>query len=333
LEQANQGSENADSNLDRGGGSANPQRQKLALFIPITWLRKREREYYSGSDPEWQQFAALSKDRDRVKAIKSRLSDHICRQVANDQRLTRAIGKPLTVSAAWLEFHFPSMAPVEYERSGILWFDNKMTWATRVFDERQTMRLYRVFIPKALFSSIQTLSSNLIASHYASLKGLWSSQGKPEHQKTIDKPAAGPPAPATRQDESKGAPAISVPKRLSTSQQNLSSTATPILQAEAVRHIMPDPEPGSAISVAAKAFKLNFLKEWRQSQFGRPRGVCLLEGEIGLQGPKGRCKMSVSAIYLPKDDVFVEIIGASTGVWQHSQAPLGKPKPGRPSRP
>ena len=329
LEQLNHKGSGVGSKMGSMQGVDSPHTQQEAVFIPMTWFSKCKREYYSGSDPEWQQFLALSKDRKRSKAVKTSLADTVCEDLGNHAVFSRLVGKPLTVYAKWLDFEFPSAAPVEYERSGILWVDGKIIWATRRIDDRQTKRLYRILFPAALATPLQVTSSTRLATHYGSLKSLWSRLGKSEHQRSGDKMVAESLPPATGQDGAQSASTLSRPSR---SQQKVFLGPTPSMQAELVRNLMPEPGPDSAIAVAMKKFKLNFSKRWRESQFEGPRGTCRLRGEIGIEGPKGRFKMFIIAVYHPKEDVFVHISGVPTGIWQRFQAPAGRPKPGNPSK-
>jgi hypothetical protein len=335
LEELHHQAKSTTSTSNSGEGADSSHIQHGAVFIPMTWLRKRKVEFYSGSDPEWQQFVALSNDLRQAKAVKARLAESVCKDLANHALVTRITGKPLTVYATWLDFVFPSAAPAEYEHSGILWTNNEIAWATRRFEGRQAKKLYRVLLPTALLSSLQGLSSTLFSYYYRSLRSLLSRSENPEHQKPAAKPVAEPPFPSLGQDASKSAPTLSIQKESSTSQQNLSMAATPRVQSELIRIIMPEPEPNSPISAAVREFKLNYLKKWRQSLVDIPRGACILKGEIGVKGPTGRCKMTVVAIYLPKEDAFVHIVGNSTGIWPKNQAPIGRskpkePKPGKP---
>ncbi len=327
LEELNRQSKETRMVMDSTEGADRPQG---AVFVPMTWLRKREKEYYSGDDPEWQEFIKLSKDLKQVRAVKSSLAETVCSDLSNHATVTRFIGQPLTVYATWLDFDFPSTAPVEYERSGILWADDKFTWVSRRVEERRAKRLYGILFPAALLSSLRALSSSLLTSHLGTLRSLWSQADKPDQQEPRAKPVEGSSPPTPDPDRSKRASMLSTQTRTSTSQQNFSLAATPHLQAELLRNIIPEAESNSAISAAARVFKLNFSKSWRKTMFDIPRGACLLRGEIGVKGPKGRCKMSVMAVYLPKENAFVHVLGSSTGIWLKSQGPLGKPKSEKP---
>lgn len=305
LNQLTQQADNADSSLEAMRKSDRPHPQPGAVFFPITWLSKREPEYYSASGPEWQAFVELSNDAERAKAVRSKLSNTVCEMASNSNAITGVIGKPLMVHASWLDFDFPSRAPAQYECSGILWADNKITWATRRLDDAQVNRLHRVLFPVTLFSSLQAMITSLLKSHYASWKSLWSmsvNSEKSEHQMNTTT-------------------VLSVQKRPSTSQQSTSPAPSPNIQTDSMRHFMDRQERNSAIFSAVKAFKFTFSKHWRMSQVHQIRGACLLTGEVGIKGPRGRWKFSVFAQYLPEEDTFVQIDAISKGFWRNSQAP------------
>lgn len=40
------------------------------LFIPLTWSWLQEGELYTASDPEWQEFVTISKDRKKLQKLR-----------------------------------------------------------------------------------------------------------------------------------------------------------------------------------------------------------------------------------------------------------------------
>lgn len=40
------------------------------IHIPLSWPRKKEGKFYAASDPEWQEFVKISKDRQKIKSLK-----------------------------------------------------------------------------------------------------------------------------------------------------------------------------------------------------------------------------------------------------------------------
>lgn len=44
------------------------------LFIPLAWSRLQQGELYTTSDPEWQEFVKLSKDRKKLQKLRGEKS-------------------------------------------------------------------------------------------------------------------------------------------------------------------------------------------------------------------------------------------------------------------
>lgn len=44
------------------------------LFIPLAWSRLQQGELYATSDPEWQEFVKLSKDRKKLQKLRGEKS-------------------------------------------------------------------------------------------------------------------------------------------------------------------------------------------------------------------------------------------------------------------
>lgn len=324
LDQLNTSKDDAASTSNPGEVLSDSKTQQQAIFIPITWLKERKPEYYSASDPEWHEFERLSEDAQRRTAVKTRLCEQVCETLRSQQSVTRKIGKPLTVHINWLDFKFPLMAPIGYERSGILWTNGQIKWTTRQVGEQQVNRVYRVLVPTALFSSLQVLSSTLLKSHYESLKRLWLRSDNPERPGDGDKPITQPLSRATGEGEHPNIAAEKIQNRSSTSQQNMTSATTPDLQAGLIRSILPESEPNSSISAAMQAFKSMFVQKWHTPHVILPRGSCILKGQIGIKGPNGRCKVSVISVYLPKEDLFLRVVATDVDIFPRRQAPLGR---------
>ncbi|KAJ5147714.1 hypothetical protein N7526_001066 [Penicillium atrosanguineum] len=102
------------------------------MFIPLTWSRLREGELYAASDPEWQAFVQLSKDRKKLQNLRGMsknfetivlsltVPDELASLVLESasSRMSQLLGGPLSLTGFWLVHQFPSRAPPEYLRSG-----------------------------------------------------------------------------------------------------------------------------------------------------------------------------------------------------------------------
>lgn len=105
------------------------------MFIPLTWSRLREGELYTASDPEWQTFVQLSKDRKKLQKLRGIYSypesprilltvpDELAALVLESasSRMSQILGGPLSLTGFWLVHQFPSRAPPEYLRSGYVY--------------------------------------------------------------------------------------------------------------------------------------------------------------------------------------------------------------------
>ena len=54
-----------------------------SLFIPLTWSRLQEGELYTASDPEWQAFVQISKDRKRLQKLRGTMVPHRILNIVN----------------------------------------------------------------------------------------------------------------------------------------------------------------------------------------------------------------------------------------------------------
>ncbi|KAJ5872060.1 uncharacterized protein N7529_004413 [Penicillium soppii] len=46
------------------------KKDKDAIFIPLSWSRLQKGELYATTDPEWQAFVKLSKDKEKLQALR-----------------------------------------------------------------------------------------------------------------------------------------------------------------------------------------------------------------------------------------------------------------------
>lgn len=46
------------------------EEEEDAFFVPLTWSWLEEGEMYTASDPEWQQFVQISRDRNKLQSLR-----------------------------------------------------------------------------------------------------------------------------------------------------------------------------------------------------------------------------------------------------------------------
>ena len=127
------------------GGVDNTRRVEHSgpTHIPLSWPRRHEGKFYASSDPEWQEFIKISRDRQKIQSLKGRyivysfhinfslylhIGDELATIVLNDASrsnlLAHVLGQPLNITGFWLLHHFPSRAPPEYDRLGYVYTYN-----------------------------------------------------------------------------------------------------------------------------------------------------------------------------------------------------------------
>jgi hypothetical protein len=56
-----------------------PLHDSKGFFIPLGWPQLKEGKFYKASDPEWKTLVKVSKDKERVQALKGLIySHHMC---------------------------------------------------------------------------------------------------------------------------------------------------------------------------------------------------------------------------------------------------------------
>lgn len=126
------------TSLHRATGGDELTEEELAeedrVFIPLTWSWLEEGELYTASDPEWQEFVTISKDRKKLQKLRGMLErqssavwaftdgrlDELAAIVLRSasESMSQILGSPLSLTGFWLVHQFPSRAPPEYLRSG-----------------------------------------------------------------------------------------------------------------------------------------------------------------------------------------------------------------------
>lgn len=125
-----------DSPIRTAGGEENAQEEDDTVFIPLGLAYELPKTFYKGSDPEWQSFVRLARDREKCDALKStdlspnhmlcpradvptdELTGIIGEYVGALPQMEKLLGKGNQPQKYWLDIDYPSGPPPEYERKG-----------------------------------------------------------------------------------------------------------------------------------------------------------------------------------------------------------------------
>ncbi|KAL8852885.1 MAG: hypothetical protein Q9221_002261 [Calogaya cf. arnoldii] len=108
-----------DGSLIKGSEKDNADEKDDAIFIPLGLTYQLPRTFYKGSDPEWQSFIQLSRNKKKCEALKNELTGTVGQYVGVMPQMERALGKGSYPKKFWLDIEIPDGPPPEYERKGL----------------------------------------------------------------------------------------------------------------------------------------------------------------------------------------------------------------------
>ncbi|KAJ5173978.1 uncharacterized protein N7500_001909 [Penicillium coprophilum] len=271
-----------------------------ALFIPLSWSRLQQGELYAASDPEWQEFVKVSKDRKKLQ----RLRDELAQLVLNHagRQMTHILGEPLSLTGFWLVHQFPTRAPPGYVRSGLEVKDGNISWVTRPMDPEIGDRLQTFMKPIHVALAIRDAYLILFLRQ---LDRFRNPEGEPLDGFGLPNNSSAAPGDESanwigQNDQSKLQPPLAdgLNENMPLNTENTNyhpSSVISLLQ----RLPLPDLGPGSELHLASQAFKLRLNHEEALAPRSARRGAFFISGPVGLKGPHGFCRFEVSGEYDP----------------------------------
>ncbi|KAJ5628359.1 hypothetical protein N7490_010587 [Penicillium lividum] len=265
------------------------------LFVPLTWSWLEEGELYAASDPEWQEFVQISKDREKLQKLRGELAA-IVRDNASGQ-LSQVLGSPLSLTGFWLVHQFPHRAPPGYLRSGIEITDGGVAWVTKPIDTEIGDKVQAFMKPIHVALAIKDAYLVLLRRHLARFRGDSPhslgifSEGHLSHNENL--------SPINPLEQSSLQPAVpEEPSENIPPNEDIQLHPSSIISS-LQRLPLPDLGPGSDLHLASLAFRLR-LNEYQANAPRTPlRGTFFICGPVGLKGPNGFCRYEVRGEYDP----------------------------------
>ncbi|EPS26055.1 hypothetical protein PDE_00991 [Penicillium oxalicum 114-2] len=282
----------ADALADEASGEDN------SVFIPLTWSWLEESDYYRASDPEWQEFVKISKDKKKLQKLREELAALVVRSA--NEVMAPVMGSPITLTGFWLVHSFPSRAPPQYVRSGIEIDDEGVSWVTKPLDPDVGDRIQSAMKPIHVALAIKDAYTLLVRRKIARLL---SSEPQPvdplEELKGRFILSHGAPSTINTREQSR--PDSSISEQPS---QNILPNAEPELHPSSIisslqRLPLPDLGPGSDLQLASMAFRLRMDEYEALSPRSPRRGTFVISGPVGVKGPEGFCRFEVRGEYDP----------------------------------
>lgn len=312
-----------------------------SLFIPLTWGKKMPRTFYRGSDPEWQDFIKIAKDKPRHKKIQNELVNVVFDGCVKHPAINKLLGKDVKIGKYWLDISFPDGPPQEYERSGIEIGDGFIAWSQQRISPQEQFRLTRALWPKAAFDSLWAMGKTLGGIHYRRIKQALGWEGKdpfsPEeryrhamelmekqqqgtHNKQIGKAGLDPDS----NTEVVSASAASSDSRPS---HPLDDAAQWLPRP--FRLPLPDKsvtgQDSTDFPIAMSVFRSTLSKQWNPKKMEPPKGTFIVQGMVEIRGARGRMLVDVQSYYDPKVAQFIAVNAGVRNFKRWNQAPRGGP--------
>ncbi|KAL8766942.1 MAG: hypothetical protein Q9209_006423 [Squamulea sp. 1 TL-2023] len=313
--------ESEDENEDEHGDT---------IFVPLGLAYQLPQTFYKGSDPEWQSFIQLSKNKKKCLFLKNELTGLVGRYVGSMPQMEAALGKGNLPKRHWLDIDFPDGPPPEYERKGLEISDDHISWTTRPVHPLHYIKLQNALWPTSLASSMWASYKTMASLQYAKLRTYLklSSESKPStstdspglslpdiHQQM--KPPKQDPSATSKSDQ----PAESTAPNGTDGQPLTSQSASDTPKPFQLR--FPPPGTSDDLASAITAFKTTFSQTWRPASAPPGRGTVLFSGMVELVGPKGVAVLDVMGAYHAAESRWTSVGIAVRRMQSKKQSPKG----------
>ncbi|KAF2772083.1 hypothetical protein EJ03DRAFT_267283 [Teratosphaeria nubilosa] len=317
-----------------------------STFIPMTWGKKMPRTYYKGSDPEWQEFIKVAKDKERHKRIQHQLIDMVFTGAKQHPMVQRQLGKNPKVGKYWLDISFPDGPPQEYERSGLELGDGFIAWSRQRISQEQQFRVTRALWPKSVFNGVWASTKALAGINFRRIKQALGWGGKDplsveeRYRQAVDvmerQKAAKEGRPLGKTQTHDGTSDSSPALPPSTTASSSSQAPAPSTSKLPFGLSVPLPSkdlisPSSSwiandIPIAMTIFSQTLAKGWNMPKDAEPpRGTFKVDGLVEVKGARGRMLFDVTSAYDPRQGKFVKVTAAVRAFKKWEQSPRGGP--------
>ncbi|KAL2826033.1 hypothetical protein BJY01DRAFT_229955, partial [Aspergillus pseudoustus] len=283
------------------------------LFIPLSWPRLQQGKLYKASNPEWKAFVEMSKDKERIKALKDELASIVLAEASRSDLLSSMLGSPLKITQFWLQPHWPLRAPPTYHRSGVLITDSGISWASYAMSDKASDRLHRFIKPSVVALAVKDAYSVFWKRLLNKFNG-----NDPGDEQALSFPAQTTKTllpsdfnrlgnlSETTPSETQLSPSASSQGR--SNQINKDPHLHPSIVLSILQRLpLPKPGPGSDLYAASLTFKTRLSESWAHELRARKRGTFSIRGPVGLRGSLGFCRIEVEGEYDPKSSKWVHV--------------------------
>lgn len=163
-----------------------------AFYVPLPGTTQAVQSLpFKGTDPEWKQFAKMSRDPKKIATIKASLAEYCKKAIEKHPQITRDFGKEWRVTRSWLDVAYPSRPPPTFERQAVCWDEDSVSIISQPVDSDIVFKLERTLMPTAMTLSMWSFSMALAQHNFHTLVKQFGYEPKAEQvasvQQTLDR--------------------------------------------------------------------------------------------------------------------------------------------------
>ncbi|KAF9872566.1 hypothetical protein CkaCkLH20_10063 [Colletotrichum karsti] len=284
-------------------------------FIPFPFTTKQvSQPPYKGSDPEWQQYVKISKNKELQNHIRGDLANWVRSAVERHPTIIARCGNVVNLRRYWLDIDFPYRPPPVYYSSGLLMEDDGLYWSTQPVDSLTVNRLNKILWPEAMTVSTWAFTSALMKQHFMDItRALGFEPSKPAQPfpppngGNMQRAKTERPLPSTNRQTTDGTPAENASHNVSKTSDSRqpeepeSGGRTNFVRDTAISHI----EGMKQITDGpAREFRRKLAQSWKPTRAYPPRGCILVSGFVEIELPRGYVVVDVWGHWNPKTEMF-----------------------------
>lgn len=332
-------SEGAEGSAGKDGQEEIDLDEDDPLFIPLTWPTEMPREYYRGSDPEWQQFIRVAKDRKLQDQINKSLLSILSKNATMLPPLANRLGKDPEVAKYMLDYSYPDGPPPDYERTGIAIGSGYIALVVQTITPEEYQKLSRLVFPRAAIESTLEAGRVTLGIHYRRLKQALGIEGK--DPKSLEERWKTAVDLMQRQEEARSGKQVDKAGDDSVAGAGVMASGHSASGAQSARSSenggripwhFPMPLPSNSVEsgsfdgpIGLRVFTSNLAKKWNPKSQEPPRGCFIVQGLVELKGTRGRLLFDVAGFYSPEKSKFVWMNAQVRSYKPRSQPPKGGP--------
>ena len=271
-----------------------------SLFIPLPWtFQIVESPPYKGTDPEWQTYIRVAKDRELLLKIRNEILEVVKALAVANPILVQRIGREVKVRKHWLDLDFPQRPPPIVVRNGLLLAPGSIGIVTSEVDPVLSLQIQRALVPTAFALPAYAFVKTLLYENVTGVARYFGWNSEPSFPTSPSSMTVRLPSLGGKMSESSAESSSNSSRKIS---EAINPNAT---QYDEFKKKIPSYEllrPG--IQAAFAEFKKKWAETYQPIRGPPPRGSIGVSGLVELQSPVARIVLEVVAFWDPKTNKY-----------------------------